>query len=271
MKTIRLLIILCILLTIIVISTIFTVSQNFKIKNRTLHVVTVVTDIKNVNYKRLLNSAKLNGIDIIPLISKTPIGHVDGFGMKIKLVKEFIYDKNDNDIILFVDGYDVLFTGTKDEIIKRYENFELQNGKCIVFSTENACWPDSTLSTKYPKLGVKGETVYKYLNSGTYIGSVKTLKDVLSKALYNVTDADLKKKDDQLFFTNLYLANSSKKIIVLDHYNTIFNCISGREEDLEYNQPEKKWYNKNTQTYPLIFHGNGDSIKFLVDKIYPTL
>lgn len=269
MNIIRLLIILCILLTIIILSTIFTVGQNFKIKNKTtLHVVTVITDIKNINYKRLLNSAKLNGIDITSLISKTPIGHIDGFGMKIKLVKEFIYDKNDNDIILFVDGYDVLFTGTKDEIIKKYKILEMQNGKCIVFSSENVCWPDSTLSDKYPKFE---DTQYKYLNSGTYIGSVKTFKDILSKSLYNITDTDLKKMDDQLFFTNLYLANSSKKIIVLDHYNTIFNCISGREGDLEYHSLEKKWYNKNTQTYPLIFHGNGDSIKFLVDKIYPTI
>lgn len=268
MEMIKLLIILCILITIIIVISILTLGRKFILENKNLHIITVITDKNNPNYKRLSNSAKLNGFDIIPLISKEPISHITGFGMKIKLVKEFLYDKNDNDIILFVDGYDVLFTCNKDEILKRYNNFEMQYGKCIVFSTENACWPDSTLSTKYPKIDT---TPYKYLNSGTYIGSVKTFKDVLSKALFNINDEQLKKIDDQLFFTNLYLANSNKKIIILDHYNTIFNCISGREEDLEYHQSEKKWYNKKTQTYPLIFHGNGDSIKFLVEKIYPTI
>lgn len=241
---------------------------NLKSQKRNLYIVTVVTDINNKNYIRLLNSANLNGIKIIPLISNKPIGHIQGFGMKIKLINDFITDKNDDDIVMFVDGYDVLLTGTQNEILKRYETFESQVGKCIIFSAESVCWPDSTLAERYPKFNA---TPYKYLNSGTYIGSIGILKNILSKSIKNIDEHEFEKIDDQLFYTNLYLTNHEKKIIILDHYNTIFNCMSGQVTDIEYNQNEKKWYNKQTQSYPLVFHGNGDSIKFLIEKIYPTI
>ena len=41
--------------------------------------------------------------------------------------------------------------------------------------------------------------------------------------------------------------------------------------DLEF--INNKWYNKITQTYPIIFHANGpnESKDFLFTKIYPTI
>jgi hypothetical protein len=42
-------------------------------------------------------------------------------------------------------------------------------------------------------------------------------------------------------------------------------------DDLEFKND--KWYNNITNTYPIIFHGNGpqNSKDFLFNKIYPTI
>ena len=60
-----------------------------------------------------------------------------GGGHKINLVREFIEDKEDHDVILFLDGYDTFLTDYTDEIISRYIEFSHN----IDFSSERFCWP----------------------------------------------------------------------------------------------------------------------------------
>lgn len=230
-----------------------------------LYVVTVITDSTNENYLRLLNSSLLKGINFIPLITNIPVGHGKGFGMKIKLVNNFLKTRDDNDIVMFIDGYDVLLQGTTAEILDRWKKFQYKHGRgCALFSAEYFCWPNASLEEQYPSFT---ETPYKFLNSGTYIGNVDTLKKIINKTNLNLNSDDFNNIDDQLFFTDIYLNN--KNLIVLDHYNSIFNCMAGACDDLEY---RGQWYNKKTNTYPLVFHGNGnDGKEFLFKEIYPTI
>lgn len=58
---------------------------------------------------------------------------------------------------MFVDSYDVIFTGGKGDILTKFFTFEAD----AVFSAEGFCWPDATLKDKYPESEGK-----KYLNSG---------------------------------------------------------------------------------------------------------
>lgn len=231
-----------------------------------LHVVTVITDPLNENFLRLVNSALVRGIHVTPLVSRQKIGHGKGFGMKIKMLSDYIRGKKDTDIVMFVDGYDVLVTGAEKEIIEAYISFRRRYGDKAVFSAEYYCWPDGYKAQKYPEVK---DSPYKYLNSGTYISSVGTLKRILKKTNIDIHSEDFEKFDDQRFYTDLYLQNQN--LIVLDNYNKIFNCLAGATKDLEFRKG--RWYNIQTKSYPLVYHGNGGpEIKaFLFDKIYPTI
>jgi hypothetical protein len=229
-------------------------------------VVTVVTDPHNENFLRLANSAMVHGIHITPLVSRQKIGHGQGFGMKIKMLSDYIRGKKDADIVMFVDGYDVLLTGTGKEITDAYISFRRRYGNKAIFSAEYYCWPDGQKAKQYPEVK---DSPYKYLNSGTYISSVGTLKQILEKTNIDIHSEEFKKFDDQRFYTDLYLQNQN--LIVLDTHNKIFNCLAGATQDLELRNG--RWYNTKTQSFPLVFHGNGGAeIKgFLFDKIYPTI
>lgn len=65
--------------------------------------------------------------------------------------------------VILTYSYDVIFTGTLDDIVKKFKSME--NAK-VVFAAEQFCWPDSTLASQYPKT----DAVNPYLNSGGFIG-----------------------------------------------------------------------------------------------------
>ena len=63
----------------------------------------------------------------------------DGVYDKLLQLKEVLEpDKNDDSlVVLFADGYDVLFNGAAEEILERFTKFNAS----IVFSAEKACFP----------------------------------------------------------------------------------------------------------------------------------
>tara|TARA_B100000925_G_scaffold100387_1_gene73523 strand:+ start:38 stop:1033 length:996 start_codon:yes stop_codon:yes gene_type:complete len=65
-----------------------------------------------------------------------------GGGQKINLVKEYIKDKKDSDVLLFLDGYDTFLFDSISEISYRYLEFNSE----IVMSSERICWPVELLS-----------------------------------------------------------------------------------------------------------------------------
>ena len=235
---------------------------NLKINN--FHVITTITDI-NENYIKLVNSAKQHNIDVLPLISYKSIGHGHGKGffMKFLLTYEYIKYLPDDHIVMFVDGYDVLIINNQENIINKY--YELTKGKKTLFSTEKFCWPNEALSSSYPETS----SIYKYLNSGTYISTVKILKKlyiILMKKIYRFHYFFDFRVDDQECFTEIFLFEN-QDLIMLDYYADIFNCLYDSIDDIEFK--DNKIYNKTTKTYPMVLHGNNDSVKhFLLNDIY---
>lgn len=140
-----------------------------------------------------------------------------GGGWKVKLIKEALQPyKNDKDkIILFTDGYDVIFINDLEYIVQKFKNFEAR----ILFSAEPYCWPDKNLASKYPEV----KDGNRYLNSGLYMGYVPEILEILEKE--DIGDTD----DDQLFFTKVYLDEEFRTRInmKLDHNNEIFQNLNG--------------------------------------------
>ena len=238
-----------------------------KLKTNNFHVITTITDI-NENYKKLVKSAKQHNIDIIPLISYKPTSYYVGFVMKFLLTNEYIQYLPDDHIVMFVDGYDVIINNNKENIINKY--YELTKGEKALFSAETNCAPhnpNNSVSSLYPETS----SIYKYLNSGTYISTVKILKKLfyilmkkINKIYYKILDYNI---DDQVCFTEIFLFNN-QELIMLDYNAEIFNCLYDSINDIEFK--DNKIYNKATQTYPMVFHGNGGGITkdFVVNDIY---
>jgi len=216
-----------------------------------VHVLTVGTD-KNKMWA-LEQSAKAHGITYLNLGRQvTWVGGTmegQGGGQKINLVRNHIDSLHEDDVVLFVDGYDVIINDTLPTILERYEDM----GADIVFAAEKNCWPDPTMASDFPL-----STIYRYLNSGAYMGKVSALSQFLNKGVPNDSD-------DQLWMQKRFLSSDWQSIgrACLDYEGYIFQC----DDDIEIVNGQLS----NDMCCPCIYHGNGGNdakvrFKKLADK-----
>jgi GR25 family glycosyltransferase involved in LPS biosynthesis len=222
------------------------------IMNDKVHVFTVGTDeSKMLNFNKTAD--KFN-------IKYTNLGHgvvweggsTNGpaCGQKLNLVKQAIKDLEDTDIVLFCDGYDVVFNDDLSTVVDRYKGFDCE----LLFGAEKNCWPDKNLAPFF----TNSITEYKYLNSGLYIGKVGILKEILSNSISNTSD-------DQYYMQIEYLKYEKTGKIKLDFENYIFQNMGGAYEDITL-KPNNQLLNTATRCCPCILHGNGgpqDKANFL--------
>lgn len=119
-----------------------------------------------------------------------------GGAQKINYLKKELstWENLSDNIILFTDSYDVIFTSPPIEILTKFRNFK----KPIVFSAEKTCWPDVDIEHMYPK--TDGE--YKFLNSGGFIGYGDKILQLISEEVDN-------SEDDQRYYTKKFLENGT--------------------------------------------------------------
>jgi len=211
----------------------------------TTHVLTVGTDIDrlhllyktagkyNISFKNLGEGVEWKG--------GSPKG--PGCGQKLNLVKQEIAQYNSDDIVLFVDGYDVIFNDSLDTIVSRFKEF-----KCdILIGAERVCWPDKSLSSLFTS-----HTDYKYPNSGLYIGYAGKIKKMLEA---DILDAE----DDQLYIQKFIISNNDINI-QLDKECYIFQNHGLCDQDVEI-ASNGQLRNKSTKCRPCLLHGNGSSVE----------
>ncbi len=177
-----------------------------------------------------------------------------GGGQKINLIREYIKELPDHDVLFFCDGYDTFVVSELDEIIRRYLDFS----HSIVFASERICWPNEELATQIIKTnkGIKPytDTPYKYLNSGLFVGTVKELRSILQ----DVDDAS----DDQLYYQEAYLSGHYDMALDLECY--IFQC-----SDPVVTVKEEQMFNPITRCFNCVYHGNGgESEKLQFELLY---
>jgi len=167
-----------------------------------------VATVKNDGYYRFVNSCKYYGLKYKILGENSNIEFSYGNVEKLFFLKKEIFMRNDNEIVLISDVFDVILMTSAKEILQRFKEMNVS----ILFSAEIVCWPDKSLSNKFPKSVSK----YKYLNSGGFIGKVKYLKEMF----INNIDNDI--YDDQLYFQHCFL---NSKNIFLDYECKIFQTF----------------------------------------------
>ena len=224
--------------------------------NYKVYAVTCGTDRKKCN--RLMTSARYCGIDVINIGNNVDWKGTDmqglGGGMKINLMKDFLEDKYDDDVVLFTDAYDVFYNDNLETIHERF----LQMDHEIIFSGEMVCWPKPELMDNFPE----SPTRFRFINSGTYIGRVRELRKLMNHEPIEHHE------DDQLFVHQAFF--SGLYDIGIDYECYIFQTNFEKIQMLENSQ----LWNEETGCCPCIYHGNGGerAVEFfenLYDKHYP--
>lgn len=212
-------------------------------------VLTVGTDY-NDGLKRLETSLRRFGYPYRILgLGETWYGgddilHNPGAGQKVNILRkelEAIVNREENPIILFLDGYDTIVLQPANQLVKVFEDSKQK----IIFGAEKVCWPDRGLARQYPKV----DSPWKYLNSGQFIGHAEDLLKLMNDG---IDDAD----DDQLYYTKKFLEGEHG--IALDHECRIFQCLQGSEADVRLDHGYAQLHNNVHGSMPFVAHGNGD-------------
>lgn len=218
-----------------------------------LHVITACT--KSPQLEFLQKSAAIANINITVLNISVWSGYVD----KIRIVQAFVHQLPEDDIVCFVDAFDVLAYADILEIKAKFLSFNCD----IVVSAELSAYPARYLSAYTPYVNdapIKPKTHFNYVNSGGYIGYVRALRELFSWKRPNEIENICIDGGDQNYFTEYYLANANISTkIQLDVSQTIFQCMSKVAISSFELQPTGRVYNKVLCQTPCFMHFNGYS------------
>jgi hypothetical protein len=162
-----------------------------------LHICTYFTQPEKATY--LFETAKLHGVHVENLSTTTTW---NGFQDKLFAMRKKISSLPEEDILCFVDSYDLLVNAPPEKIIETFKNENCQ----ILYGAEIMLFPFHLNRDIYPQ----SDTHFRFLNSGCYIGYVKALKKVLNDERVNTI------KDDQEFMHTYFLENHEKENIKLN-------------------------------------------------------
>lgn len=228
-----------------------------KIKN--VDVITVATH-ETDGLKLLRKSCSLNNIklNILGFNKKWT-----DFYMKAQELHSYLKTKDDDTIILFIDGYDSYFLTGINNIIHKFISMNCG----ILFSAEKNCSPDKSLINKYPEV----TTPFRFLNAGGFIGYAGALKPMVDELIHlRSTEKNNNMYSDQYLWTRCYLDNKDK--IKLDINCDIFQTLHSTSID-DFTLVGGGYKNNITGSFPCILHANGrsdDVFKSLLFKIYTT-
>jgi hypothetical protein len=222
-----------------------------------LFILSVATE-NTEEFKRFERSLNIQEIEykILGMNTKWQGGNMEmgpGGGQKINLLRSELMNWNKellrNKIVLFTDSYDVITLTNSTEILNKYNS--ICDNDTVLFSAEKNCWPLKQLDIFYPET----DSEYKFLNSGGFIGNAERILNLLEKKIENC-------EDDQLYFTKIFLFdnkidnNMNTNKIKLDYSCEIFQTLNGAFDDIDIVN-KKRVFNKYTNTFPCLLHGNG--------------
>ena len=179
------------------------------------YICTFASDLNKT--RLLLESADMHNSHIQILDITNWTGYID----KILAMKAFVNELQDEDIVCFIDAYDVLVMTNQEEILQKF----LSTGCNVVMSTELNCYPienqekydlieyylfeqeykQGNWGTQYSKMP---KTNYKYMNSGGIIGYGKAMKTLYKWKSEDDIRQIIELGGDQNYFTQYYLENA---------------------------------------------------------------
>jgi hypothetical protein len=178
---------------------------------------------------------------------------------KIEDVRDYITEHvDDDDVVLFVDAYDVIVVAKPDEILEVYRELQKEYpGKQVFFNGESLCYPegpwcDAERPAGFVKDKLDQPVRYPFLNSGAFIGRASAVKKLLSVRIPEDWNGN-----DQLWYHNIY-NGEGQSLMQIDRKNRLFlTSIWASEEELRYRIKDGRLYNDVEGTRPGILHFQG--------------
>ncbi len=197
-------------------------------------------------YKNALKFLKAEDIHILrnsDLISRDRSLYDKLYHYKVVILKDYIQNNiiGKYEYILFMDGTDTNFIKEPTDIIDRFNELNCS----VILGAEKTMWPNTEYSHLYEKKRI--DSVYKFLNSGTYFGkSVNILKH-----LNSIIDRDCCKGiDDQGQWSIEYLL--SDDVMIDQECNFFFSTLDSKDKIIDNNG---EYTLSNVNAY--IVHDNG--------------
>ena len=244
-----------------------TPTQEVQVEDDTpLLIFTVATDSDHFGFQSLRRSAEFFGHTLINLGEGKKWG---GYNTKLILMREALQKiVGDDQLILFVDGYDTILQRGPEDIIERFdyllEKFQQQHGEeAIFFGAEHNCWPSEEVCSQYEK-GTEYSSPYSYLNSGTYIGRARVIRALL-KGVPSRPD-----EDDQLYISKELVRyvqsdGASGVPIVLDSERILFHALLNKEPSWTIGGGNDGYYwLYQDGVIPAVLHGQGPAKHTLI-------
>ena len=190
---------------------------------------------------RLLTSAAHWGIPLQVLGLGEPWR---GFLHRLAVLRKFIEDLADEQLVLCSDGYDAIYLQPAAVISERFQGFSSP----VVFSAEMSFHApgNEAIADRYPE----SPTIYRYLNAGAFIGRCGPLKKILARVL-----ADSRTDEDQSLLSRYFLDHPGE--ISLDYRAELFVTTSNRQYDDDLESRDGRLFNRQTGTWPCLLHTPG--------------
>jgi len=101
-----------------------------------------------------------------------------GLGKRTNALKRRVQgqDLRDQDVLLFVDAYDVIVFAGRERILAGFLALERRSNRSLFFNGEDVCFPGSTYCEAYPP---SPHQQWRYLNAGVILGRVGAFREML--------------------------------------------------------------------------------------------
>lgn len=144
--------------------------------------------------------------------------YIDLFS-KFEALKEYVETVDPQEILIFIDGYDVVQRRTD---LTNFETKFKSYGVELIFSAETYCWPNPWIAYQFPQVppSKAGPLRYRFPNSGTFAGYAWAIKKMLEWDRYRLNH------DDQGYVHDFYLRNTEIKV-GLDIEQILFQTGTG--------------------------------------------
>lgn len=202
--------------------TIQNVYNNIQLNQINIPIISCWTDDSKCLLKGQLS--KFN----IPLINSVPENYKGEWFMpnKILFILSTLINKVKDDIVMILDGYDVLFAST-DGIVDKFKKFNTQ----ILFNATPHNYPDEIIDI-IPNREEYGH--YKYFNAGCCIGYRKSLIEFYSQCIeFLHIENPLNSEQKILRHVFARYSENNPDFVTIDYNNKIFHTMG--KTKTEYN------------------------------------
>ena len=160
---------------------------------------------------------------------------------QLKTQRPLVNKFSDYSKIVFTDAFDVLFFGTKVDLLSKIPDTG------VITAAERIYWPDDGRAADFPCT-----TAWRYVNGGMMAGTPQSFSTWLDGLESHPVYAEMTKDYNQRFLNRLRVEDSP--LMTLDEKTEIFYCLPGEKDELSFEKGRP--VNKVCGTHPNFLHIN---------------